>query len=75
MFDIKPVYICFSFSFLFPLLIFFHIVYTLPGPSSTDKGLPDLKTGSPTVKPPIKKKNVYILKHTFPLIFHIPVSS
>lgn len=31
----------------------FYVCKYLPGPSSTDKGLPDLKTGSPTVKPPL----------------------
>ena len=32
----------------------------MPGPSSTDNGLPVRKTGSPTVTPPINETNQVI---------------
>lgn len=49
----------------------------LPGPSSTDKGFPDLNTGSPTVKPPIHfiKRKDRVSKDMKHLSRYIPVSS
>jgi hypothetical protein len=49
MFDIKPKE---KEAYLNNMVRVFYVYINLPGPSSTDKGLPDLKTGSPTVKPP-----------------------